>query len=85
MRNLSSVVHEQQRGRPAYASAQSVQCLCYSLIGSITSRLTTTEISILQLVSVAEQAGLNLILSEAPKTGFLALRPKNAKHFILFQ
>ena len=33
------------------------------------------EILIFYLVSVAEQAGLNLTLSETPKTGFLALRP----------
>ena len=31
--NLSSGVCEQQRRRPACASAQSVQGLCYSLIG----------------------------------------------------
>ena len=33
------------------------------------------EILFLLLVSVEEQAGLNLILSETPKTGFLALLP----------
>ena len=54
------------------------------LLESITSRLATTEISILQLVSEAEQACFNLTLSEALKIGFLALRPKYAKHFILF-
>ena len=42
---------------------------------SIISRLATSEISIFQLVSVAEQAGLNLTLSETPKTGFLTARP----------
>ena len=31
--NLSLVVYEQQRRRPAYTSAQSEQRLCYSLIG----------------------------------------------------
>ena len=41
------------------------------------SKLATNEISIFQLVSVAEQAGLNLTLSETPKIGFLATRPKN--------
>ena len=39
---------------------------------SIISRLATSEIV---LVSVAEQAGLNITSSETPKTGFLAARP----------
>ena len=43
---------------------------------SIISRLDTSEISIFWLVSVAEQAGLNLTLSVTPKTGFLTARPK---------
>ena len=36
--------------------------------------LATSKISIFQQVSVAEQAGLNLTLSETPKTGFVATR-----------
>ena len=43
--NLSRGVCEQQRCRPACASAQSDQRLCYSLIGSIISSLATSEIS----------------------------------------
>ena len=39
------------------------------------SRLDTSEISIFQLVSAAEETGLSLALSETPKTGFLASRP----------
>ena len=39
------------------------------------SRLPSSEISILLLVSVAEQGGLNLTFSETPKTSFLAARP----------
>ena len=35
-------------------------------------RLATSEMSIFYLVSLAEQAGLNLTLSETVKTGFLA-------------
>ena len=46
--------------RPACTSAQSDQHLCYSLIGII-SRLTSSKISYVRLVSVGEQAGLNLI------------------------
>ena len=42
---------------------------------SIISRRATSEISIFELVSVAEQAGLNLTLSDTPKTGFVAARP----------
>ena len=70
---LSSGVCEQQRCRPACASAQSGQCLCYSFITfieSIISRLATSEISIYQLVSVAEKAGLNLTLSETQRQVF---------------
>ena len=48
------------------------------LLQSIISRLATSEISIFLLVSVAEQTGLNHTLSETPKKGFLALRPKYA-------
>ena len=29
-----------------------------------------------KLVSVAEETGLNLAMSETPKTGFVAMRPK---------
>ena len=56
---------EQQRRRPISAS---VICLLESII----SKLDTGEISIFQLVSVAEEVSLNLTLSETPKTGFVA-------------
>ena len=36
---------------------------------SIICKLATVEISIFQLVSVAEETGLKLALSETPKTG----------------
>ena len=39
------------------------------------AKLATHELSIFQLVSVAEQTGLSLVLSETPKTGFVAMRP----------
>ena len=45
------------------------------LFESIISRLATSEISIFQLVSVAEQTPLSVALSGTPKTGFLATRP----------
>ena len=44
--NQSSVVWEQQRRRPACASAQSDQRLCYSLFGKFICELATDEISI---------------------------------------
>ena len=43
---------------------------------SIISKLATSIMSLFQLVSVAEETGLNLTLSETPKTGFLATRPQ---------
>ena len=45
------------------------------LLESIISKLATSEISLFQLVCVAEETGFSLAFSETPKTGFLALRP----------
>ena len=45
------------------------------LLISTISRLAKSEILNFYLVSVAKQAGLNLTLSETPKTGILASRP----------
>ena len=39
------------------------------------SKLATSEISIYELASVTEETGLNLTLSEALKTDFVASRP----------
>ena len=50
-------------------SAFLVRCL-----DSIIPLLAIAEISSLLLVSVAEQAGLSLIWSQTPKTGFLVTR-----------
>ena len=46
------------------------------LLESIISRLTTSKISKFRVVSVVEQARLNLTFSKPPKTGFLGMRPK---------
>ena len=54
---------------------QLISAFVIRLLEIIISKLDTSEISIFLLVSVAEQAGLNLTLSETPKTGFVALRP----------
>ena len=43
---------------------------------SFISELASSKISIFYLVSVAGPAGLKLTLSETPKTGFVATRPK---------
>ena len=42
------------------------------LMEIIISRIATREVSIFLLVSIAEQAGLNLTFSEIPKTGFIS-------------
>ena len=42
---------------------------------SIISKLALRKISIFSLVSVTEETGLSLALSETPKTGFLASQP----------
>ena len=42
---------------------------------SIVDKLSTYIISIFYLVSVAEETGLKLSLSETPKTGFVATQP----------
>ena len=58
-------VCKQKGHKPACASAQR---RCFSLIGKY-------EISILLLVSIAEETCLGLTYSEPPKTGFVASWP----------
>ena len=45
---------------------------------SFICKLATGEISIFQIVSVAEETGLKLALTETPKTVFLVTRPIRA-------
>ena len=45
------------------------------LLESIISRLAVSDISIFYLVSVAEETGLSLALSEIPKTSIVTMRP----------
>ena len=55
--------------------AQSDQCLCYSEVyWKVSYLVLQCTISISLLVSVAEQVGLNITLSETQKTSLLALR-----------
>ena len=56
--------------------AQTDQQFVIQILLSIISRLATSKISIVLLVSIAEETGLNLALSETPNTGFLTSRPK---------
>ena len=52
-----------------------IMAFAIRLLGNIISRLATSKVSIFKPVSVAEQADLNLNLSETPKTGFQASIP----------
>ena len=45
------------------------------LLVRITLRVSTGKIAMFKLVSESEQAGLNLTLSEIPKTGYIAMGP----------
>ena len=54
---------------------QSDQYLYFLLFESIVSKLATSESSFFWIVSVAEETGFSLTLSETPKTGFVAQRP----------
>ena len=58
------VVWEQQRCRLACTQGSLISAFVILLLESITSRLSMSEISVFQLVSAAEQAGLYHILLE---------------------
>ena len=62
MRKPVYAICEQQRRRSVFV----VRCL-----DSIMPILAKSKISRLEIVSVAEQAGLSLLWSQTPKTGFL--------------
>ena len=49
-----------------------ISTIIICLFESIISKLATGKILIFWLVSVAEETGLSLALSETPKTGFVA-------------
>ena len=66
---------EQQRCSPACASTQSDYFFAFLVLESFISRLATNEISILLLVSIAEEAGLSLALSEAQRQVLLRRGP----------
>ena len=51
---------------------------------SINFKRAASKISIFLVVSVAEETGLNLALSENPKTGFVATRPTSYMGILSF-
>ena len=69
MRKPVFAIWEQQRRRSACASAQSDQRLVVRYLDSIIPLVSISEISSLQLASVAAEAGLNLTV-ENPKDRF---------------
>ena len=64
----SSGVCEQHRRRPACASTQSDQRLCYSLSGEHSRH--ACSIQTFNFLAISEETCLSLGLSETPKTGF---------------
>ena len=68
--SLGEFAYNKDADQPGHLpSLISAFVICF--LESTISKLATSEIS----VSVAEQAGLNLTLSETGKTGFVAKRP----------
>ena len=73
--NLSSgCANNKGADQPAHM-CRLISAFVIRLSKSVISRLTTSEISIFQLVSVAEETALKLALSETLKTGFLTTGP----------
>ena len=62
------------------ATRRLISALVIRFLESIISKLTSSEISIFLLVSVAEKTGLCFALSETLKTGFLASRSSVNMH-----
>ena len=73
--NLSSVFANNKGIDQPWHLCRLISSFVLTILESIISKLATTEISAFKLVSVAEQAGLNIAVSETLKTGFLVLRP----------
>ena len=47
----------------------------FTFLERIMSKLASNEISLICIVSVADETGLSLTLLETPKTGFISLPP----------
>ena len=61
-------------GQPAHPR-RLISAFVIRLLESTISKLATSEISIVKLVTVAEESDFSIALSETPKTGFLTTRP----------
>ena len=48
-----------------------ISAFIFRLLEGIISKLASSKISLIYLFSVAEETGMSLAFSEAPKTGFL--------------
>ena len=66
---------EQQGAGQSAQKRRLISTFVIYFLERIISKLTTSEISIFELVSEAEETGLSVTLSEIPKTGFLTSRP----------
>ena len=74
-RNLSSgFANNKGTDQPAHPHSL-VSDFVIRFMESIISKLTTSKFSFFSLVSVTEETGLIVVLSETPKTGFVALSP----------
>ena len=71
---LRGVANNTGADRPAHLRSL-VSTFVIRFLESFICKLATGEISIFLIVSVTEETGLNLALTETPKTGFLAIRP----------
>ena len=77
MRKPVYAICEQQRRITADQSAHShnlISTFIVHCLDSIIPLVSISEISSLYLASVAAQAGLSLLWSQTPKTGFLVMR-----------
>ena len=75
--NLSlGVANNRGANQPAHTRSL-ISTFVVRLTERLMSRHSTSENSMFLLVSVAEQANLNITLSETPKTGFAAVLPIN--------
>ena len=61
--------------QPAHPGSP-ISAFVFRLLESFISRHALSVSSIFKIVSVAEETALSLALSETPKTGILATRPK---------
>ena len=67
---LWGFVNNKDADQPAHLR-RLISTFVICLLESIKARLATSEISIFQLVVVAEETGLSLTLLETPKTSFV--------------